>query len=118
MKKYIVLFCSIALLAPIQAMASTPTNIIDATYGVGAGSFELGNFVNGGGNPNAPGPDYMGLLPSNTAITGWTVAGPGDGIDWLTGSYAVDTGTYAVDLSHLSASSIYTLFTTVVGNQY
>ena len=32
-------------------IGSAQANIIDDTYGVGAGSFELGNFVNGGGIP-------------------------------------------------------------------
>lgn len=94
-------------------------NIIDDTYGVGAGSFELGSFVNGGGIPYAQGPDYMGLAPGDTTITGWTVGGPGDGIDWLsTPSFAAESGTYSVELTHLTASSIATVIPTLAGNVY
>ena len=94
-------------------------NIIDATYGIGAGSFELGNFVNGGGNPEAAGPGYMGLLPGDMTITGWTVGGPGDGIDWLLSPYwGADSGIHAVDLQHLRPSSIATVIPTITGEVY
>jgi len=95
-------------------------NIIDATYGIGAGGFELGAFVNGGGNPNGAGSGYMGLLPGdNTSIQGWTVGGPGDGVDWLlTSAYRADAGLHAVDLQHFTASSVSTVVPTVVGNTY
>ena len=94
-------------------------NIIDATHGFGAGSFELGTFVNGGGFPFG-GPDFMGVAPGDgTTITGWTVGGPGDGVNWLTlPTYGVDSGIYAVDLQHLSSSSIATSIPTVAGNVY
>ena len=71
------------------------TNIVDSTYGAGAGSFELGNFVNNGF-------DYMHLAPGDTTITGWTVGGPGDGVDWITTpGYGADTEICPVDLQHL-----------------
>ena len=94
-------------------------NIIDSTYGAGAGSFELGNFVNGGGTLPR-GPDYMGVVPGDsTTITGWTVGGPGDGVDWVTGpTYGVDTGNYALDLQHTSDSSIATVIPTVANTVY
>ncbi|MGA1839025.1 MAG: hypothetical protein ACMUIU_00220 [bacterium] len=64
------------LAATITEIVHT-TNIIDATYGIGAGSFELGVFVNGGGITFARGPGYMGVAPGDsTTITGWTVGGP------------------------------------------
>jgi len=87
-------------------------NIIDATYGAGAGSFELGQFVNNGA-------DYIQLLPGDTKMTGWTVGGPGDGVDWITTpTYGAYTGTYAVDLQHLTNSSIFTVIPTVAGYTY
>ena len=100
-------------------------NIIDDTHGVGAGSFELGNFVNGSGSylyyPNA---GYMGLVPGDTTITGWTVGGPGDGIDWLIDgpdnvfTFNANDGIHSVDLQHLTASSISTVIPTVTGEVY
>ena len=94
-------------------------NIIDSTYGAGAGSFELGNFVNGGGTP-PQGFDYMGVAPGDsTTMTGWTVGGPGDGVDWVTGpTFGVDTGNYALDLQHITASSIATVIPTVANALY
>ncbi|MEQ1601032.1 MAG: DUF642 domain-containing protein [Methylophilaceae bacterium] len=94
-------------------------NIIDDTYGAGAGGFELGNFVSGGGLTDAWGQDYMGLAPGDTTITGWTVGGPGNGVDWLsTPNFAADSGIHSVDLTHLSASSIFTVIPTIAGNLY
>ena len=99
---------SVVMSAPVEA-----ANLIDTTYGVGAGSFELGNFINNGD-------DYMSLTPGDgTTLTGWTVGGPGDGVDWITGPrHNVDTGIYALDLQSLSASSIFTTIPTVIGNLY
>lgn len=97
--------------------SSDDINIIDATHGFGAGSFELGTFVNGG---NGGGKDYMWVASGDTTtITGWTVGGPGDGVDWITNpTYGVDSGIYAVDLEHSSNSSIATSIPTVVGKVY
>jgi hypothetical protein len=117
MKKKLLVGLAIGVL--VARVGSAEANIIDSTYGAGAGSFELGNFVNGGGNPNAAGSGYMGLLPDDTTITGWTVGGPGDGVDWLLASYyGADTGIHSVDLQHLSASSIFTSIPTIAGNEY
>src|SRR5437899_2235293 len=92
-------------------------NLIDLTYGVGAGSFELGPFVNGGGGGG--GVDFMALAPGSTTITGWTVGGPGDGVDWITGpTYGADTGNFALDLQHTTASSISTVIPTLNGAVY
>ena len=95
-------------IAPVQA-----ANLIDTTYGVGAGSFELGNFINNGS-------DFMALAPGDsTTLTGWTVGGPGDGVDWQTKpAYNPDTGIYSLDLQHFLASSIFTTIPTVIGNIY
>ncbi len=107
-----------ALLAgslPLTANA----NLIDDTHGAGAGSFELGTFVNGGGILPFPGPDYMGVATGDgTTITGWTVGGA-QGIDWLIEPrFAADTGVHAIDLQHTTASSIETVIPTLVGETY
>lgn len=102
-----------ALLLAAYSLIALPTaeaNIIDTTWGNGAGSFELGNYAGG---------IYVSLPFGDTTITGWTVGGPGDGVDWLDISrYSTDNGVHAVDLDHLSPSSISTMIPTVVGNVY
>lgn len=106
-------------LAPVELVTAN-TNLIDATYGVGAGSFELGNFVNGGADgASFGGTDYMGLAVGSTAITGWTVGGPGNRVDWLTTPFfgAAD-GMHSVDLTHTFASSIFTTIPTITGGVY
>lgn len=117
--KLLVLNASWALSIGLPLCANS-ANLIDETHGAGAGSFELGAFVDGGGNPNVAGAGYMGLLPGDaTTLTGWTVGGPGDGIDWLLAPlYRASAGIHAVDLQHLSKSSIATVIPTVVGSQY
>ena len=109
-------FLGISLSAAcILASPTGYANIIDTTYGVGAGSFEPGTFVNNG----VSGYTYMSLPPGATTITGWTVGGPGDGVDWLLSpSFRVDTGVHAVDLRLGTASSIATTIPTVVGSIY
>jgi len=95
-------------------------NLIDLTYGEGAGSFELGTFINGGGIPSGAGPGYMGVAPGDSAtITGWTVGGPGDGVDWNVEPVAnADTGIHAIDLQHAYSSSIWTSIPTITDNDY
>jgi hypothetical protein len=100
-------------------------NIIDDTHGIGSGSFELGDFVNGSGStPFSNIAGYMGLLPGSTAITGWTVGGPGDGVDWLTDEagnnfiFNAHEGIHSVDLQHLTGSSIFTEIPTITGLFY
>ena len=109
-KKFLAGLATVLFLIGTAGM--TTANIIDDIYGAGAGSFELGNFFDGGGA-------YMWLSPGATNIEGWTVGGPGDGVDWLLGSYyGADTGLYAMDLQHLSASSISTTIPTITGHEY
>jgi len=87
-------------------------NLIDDTYGVGAGSFELGTFVDNGIG-------FMGLAPGSATITGWNVGGPGTGVDWLISpNYRADTGNHSVDLQRTSNGSITTVIPTVAGNLY
>lgn len=85
-------------------------NIIDTTYGAGAGSFELGVHSGGG---------FDSLAPGSTTITGWTVGGPGDGIDWLNEpSFNASDGVRSIDLQTGTASSISTIISTVIGQTY
>lgn len=109
-----------AALLLLLLAAHVSANIIDTTYGAGAGSFELGAFVDGGGIPLAAGPGYMGLVPGdNTTIVGWTVGGPGDGVDWLSKPlFNAADGVHSVDLQHLDASSLSTVIPTVPGTTY
>lgn len=104
---------AILLFATLPSMLSQArANIIDSTYGAGAGSFELGNFSGGV-------LDFVALSPGATTITGWTVGGPGDGVDWLTApSFGADTGIRSIDLTHITNSSISTVIPTVAGSVY
>ncbi len=94
-------------------------NIIDDIHGAGAGSFELGNYIDGGGIPPT-GLGWMGVAAGdNSTITGWTVGGPGDGVDWLAEPIInADTGIHSVDLQHQTPSSISTVIPTIIGNLY
>ena len=69
-------------LCALAAGADARANLIDLTYGAGVGSFEVGNYIDGGGIfPSGPG--WMGVASGdNSTITGWTVSGPGNGVDW------------------------------------
>ena len=98
----VALACALA-----RAGAAETQNIIDQTYGIGAGSFELGVYV-----PSIEG-DFMRLAPGSTTMTGWTVGGPGDGIKWL-GPQTFGS----VDLTYRSPSSIFTVIPTVPGYIY
>lgn len=103
---------SVSTSTSVTVVVPDTTNIIDATYGIGAGSFELGNFVNNGH-------DYMSLSPDSTVIIGWTVGGPGDGVDWCAPpTYRPGSGSKSVDLTHTTRSSIATTIPTVMGGQY
>ncbi len=88
-------------------------NIINDTYGAGAGSFELGNFVQNAGA------DAMWINVGGTSISGWTAGGPGDGIDWIkTPTYGAMDGLYSVDLTHQTSSSISINIPTINGAVY
>lgn len=90
--------------------SAASANIIDTTYGAGAGSFELGG---------QSGAAFDSLAPGSTAITGWTVGGPGDGVDWLSQpSFNASAGSLSVDLQSFFASSISTVISTVIGQTY
>ena len=93
----------VALVVQTQAAG---LNLIDDTYGVGAGSFELGSFVDAGG--------YMRLAPGSGQLGGWTIGG--DGADWLTAPYArAAEGAMSLDLAAQTAGWIETTIPTVAG---
>ncbi len=112
MEKKILVSSIFGLLMLGLAGPSKANNIIDSTYGTGSGSFENGTFVNNGA-------DYMGLTPSSTAILGWTVGGPGNGVDWLSSNgFAANSGLHSIDLINTSAGSINTVIPTTLGKTY
>jgi hypothetical protein len=90
--------------------STASANLIDLTHGVGAGSFELGPY---------PGGTFSTVVPGGTDIAGWTVGGPGDGVNWLLDpAFRADTGRLSVDLKNLTNSSISTVIPTEVGATY
>ena len=99
----------------LSAPALASTNLIDATYGAGAGSFELGTLVpRGAGLAN-----FQSLTNGSTAITGWTVGGVG--VDWISGpGYGVNDGVRAVDLGYFEGGGgvISTSIATNIGSVY
>ncbi len=103
-----------ALLLSTICILVSPTvdaNIIDDTYGSGAGSFENGTFVDSGGY-------YMVLPVGSTTITGWTVGGPG-GVDWVSAPYfGTNSGLRAIDLIESSVGSISIVIPTIIGQTY
>jgi hypothetical protein len=95
--------------------AGAATNLIDQTYGAGAGSFELGVFAPRGTGLN----NFQSLLAGATAITGWQIGGVG--VDWLgTPGYAAANGAHAVDLGYFTAGagSVSVTLPTQVGASY
>ncbi len=108
-KNFLGLFLSAAC---VLASPNVVANIIDTTYGVGAGSFELGAFVNNGAG-------HMGLAPGATTITGWAVGGPGNGVDWLTTpNFGAQSGLHSIDLVNTTAGSVSTEIPTTLGQTY
>ena len=102
------------------SLQTAGANIIDDTYGIGAGSFELGPFANGGGTPAYTGSDFMALPSGSTVINGWTVGGV-DGVDWIiTPSYAAGHGVHSIDLQNqpLTLGTITTVIPTISGGVY
>ena len=111
---------AIAVAATVLAAASAgpsnaAANLIDATYGAGAGSFELGAFA-----PRGLGlSNFQSLVAGSATVTGWTVGGIG--VDWLSSpGYAARDGVHAIDLGYFDngAGSIATSIATVVGAIY
>jgi hypothetical protein len=106
---------ALAFLALAVSQSGAATNLIDQTYGAGAGSFELGVFVPRGSGPN----NFQSLLAGATTLTGWQVGGLG--VDWLgTPDYAAASGLHAVDLGYfdVAAGSVSVTLPTQVGATY
>ncbi len=104
-----------ASLAGAVSQVGAATNLIDQTYGLGAGSFELGAFASGGAGLS----NFQSLLAGSTAITGWQIGGVG--VDWLsTPGYAAADGVHAVDLGYFTAGagSLSVTLPTQVGATY
>lgn len=104
-----------SLAALSTAGPATASNLIDATYGAGVGSFEVGSFAPiGTGNFN-----FQSLLGGATTITGWLVGGVG--VDWLSKpNYGASDGLHAVDLGYYTAGagSMAISVPTVIGATY
>lgn len=92
------------------AATTNAQNIIDATYGTGAGSFELPGFTNADG--------YITLPAGSTAITGWTV--DPTALDWVLSDYwNPSDGRFSLDLNGLFvAGGIHTTIPTIPGKSY
>ncbi len=115
MKTSLLAFALAAALSTTSALATPVANLIDTTYGIGTGSFELGAFTPiGTGNWS-----FQSLNPGATAIQGWTVGGVG--VDWLsTSNYGASDGVHAVDLGWYDggAGSVSINLPTVQGATY
>ncbi len=68
---------ALTLLALAVGQACAATNLIDQTYGAGAGSFELGVFVPRGTSLS----NFQSLLAGSATLVGWQIGGVG--VDWL-----------------------------------
>ncbi len=94
-------------------------NLIDTTYGVGAGSFELGTYAENFSTSLSDGPyGSMRLAGGSTTITGWTVAS--GGTDWISGTnWNITNGLRAIDLPAASGTGgISTSIPTLIGSVY
>jgi len=89
---------------------SRAQNLIDTTYGEGAGSFELPGFATADG--------YITLSDGSTAITGWTVDPVA--VDWVTPVYwNPSDGRFSLDLNgFFVAGGILTTVPTIPGTSY
>ena len=79
---------------------------------VHAQAFQNGSFETG----TAPG-GFINLPVGSTAITGWTVVGPGD-VDYIGTYWTAADGARSVDLSGGSGGGVEQTFTTVAGTTY
>jgi choice-of-anchor C domain-containing protein len=75
------------------------------------GSFEMAS-VN-------PGAGFISLPPGSTAITNWTVGGPGaTGIDYIGTYWQASDGVRSIDLNNLTPGSVSQVLPTVAGQTY
>lgn len=94
-------------------------NLIDLTYGAGAGSFELVNYVNNY-DPQVSNRGLAMRLPTgSTAITGWTAGTNGVDIFSPSQNWLASSGAYSVDLiGSGNPGGITTRIPTLVGSVY
>jgi hypothetical protein len=92
------------------ALYDPDVNVLDATYGVGTGSFELGTLVNNGSG-------FMRLSAGSTELNGWTIGG--NGVDWLTGpDHTATDGMRSLDMAAQTGGWIQTVIPTIAGNKF
>jgi hypothetical protein len=105
-----VALCSFGSGVRAATLYGPDVNVLDAMYGVGTGSFELGSFADAGNG-------YMRVAAGSSAVSGWTVGGAG--VDWLTAPVckAAD-GMKSLDLAAQTAGWVETTIETIRGNQY
>jgi choice-of-anchor C domain-containing protein len=77
--------------------------------GISNGSFESGNYVDGGFG-------FQTLAAGSTTITGWTVGGAG--VDWISTYWTAQDGNMSLDLNALLPGSISQTFATSPNNTY
>jgi Protein of unknown function (DUF642) len=107
---------ALALAGLCAALPASAANLIDSTYGAGAGSFELGSFTPGG---PANFQNFQSLGAGASTLTGWQVGGVG--VDWLSEPYyGASDGVHAVDLGWFDggAGSVSITLPTVTGALY
>jgi choice-of-anchor C domain-containing protein len=73
------------------------------------GSFEAGNYVDGGGG-------FEQLNAGDTSITGWTV--DSGSVDWIGTYWPAPDGTMSIDMSGADAGTISQTLATTIGNTY
>jgi hypothetical protein len=104
-----VIFAASALIPLTRAQ-----NLIDATYGAGAGSFELGSYA---GDAEK---GFMRLPSGATNIVGWVLGNAAGGVDWMSQPICkAASGNYSMDLvGVLPGSGLSTTIPTTPGAVY
>jgi hypothetical protein len=113
MKKHLVVLYAIFTACTMPPLTQAQ-NLIDATYGAGAGSFELGVYE---GDPEK---GFMRLPSAATNIVGWVLGNAGGGVDWLSQPQCkASAGVMSVDLVGLMpGSGLSTIIPTTPGALY
>jgi hypothetical protein len=113
MKKHVVVL-SVMFAASTSIPLAQAQNLIDATYGAGAGSFELGTYA---GDPEK---GFMRLPSAATDIVGWVLGNAAGGVDWQSQPLCkAATGNLSVDLvGVMPGSGLSTTIPTTPGAVY
>lgn len=114
MKKHVVVLSALFASSVVMPTIGSAQNLIDATYGTGAGSFELGYYA---GDLEK---GFMRLPTGATNIVGWTLGKAEGGVDWLSQPQCkAATGILSVDLVGLMpGSGLSTIIPTTPGAVY